>query len=124
MEVDRLRQFRKSLHLNQSDFCKPLGLLQGSYSDIERGKSSITFRMVKDMIRVYDLNPNWLFLGEGNRVLSDTSDATPPVASSATPDVTSSHSRENALLQQQIKSLEGENEALKKLVKMYEKLQG
>lgn len=117
MEIERLKDFRKSFSLNQTEFCKPLGLLQGSYSDIERGKSSITFKMVKELIKVYDLNPLWLFTGKGGMCLSQFS----TVAMEEQPSYGKDNSKvELSLLHEQINSLKGENEALKKLVKLYE----
>ncbi len=118
-ERGRLRIFRKSLKLNQTQFCEPLNLLQGSYSDIERGKSSITFRMVKDMMARYDLNPYWLFTGNGAMTLSEfeASKVQEEQASYGQDELI----KENKLLKEQIETLKGENEALKKLVNLYER---
>ena len=54
---DRLKQIRLELRLNQKEFAKMLNLRQGSYSDVETGKSPISESVrskLKDL--GYDLN--------------------------------------------------------------------
>lgn len=115
-ETERLKIFRKSLNLTQIQFCKTLGLQQGSYSDIERGKSFPTFKTIKDLIQKHQLNPLWLFTGLGDMRLDDKS------VNFAMEDAAQYGQRDSevTLLLQQINSLKGENEALKKLVALYE----
>lgn len=69
---ERLRYYRKSIGLTQEDFGNKLGIKQGSYSDIERGKvkklSDSVFALLK---MVYNLNPNWVLRGEDPMLISD-----------------------------------------------------
>ena len=69
---ERLRYYRKSIGLTQEDFANKLGIKQGSYSDIERGKvkklSDSVFALLK---MVYNLNPNWVLRGEDPMLISD-----------------------------------------------------
>lgn len=62
----RLRAFRESLNVRQSDFAESIGLKQGSYSDIERGKISLSSTVIRNIVKNYKLNINWVFTGEGN----------------------------------------------------------
>lgn len=68
-ENQRLKEFRISKQINQGKFSKSLGLKQGSYSDIERGRNSLSYPIIKKLIEVYNINPNWLFLGIGSPTL-------------------------------------------------------
>lgn len=63
IEVERLRAFRKGLGINQTDFAQSLGIKQGSYSDIERGKVGISGDIMKVLVRKYHLNLLWLYEG-------------------------------------------------------------
>lgn len=70
---DRLKEFRKELGMNQEEMANVLGLKQGSYSDIERGRVGVTGVLTK-LIKLYKINPVWLIEGEGEKTLdiSDT----------------------------------------------------
>lgn len=63
---DRLRQLRKHLGMNQIDFAESLGLKQGSYSDLERGKSGLSNHVKMLLSEKYNVNIDWLVNGEGN----------------------------------------------------------
>ncbi len=62
---ERIRLLRKTLHLSQKEFGKPLYLTQNSISSIEKGVRSATPRMLDDICRCYRANPCWLQQGEG-----------------------------------------------------------
>ena len=76
---ERLRYYRKSIGLTQEDFANKLGIKQGSYSDIERGKvkklSDSVFALLK---MVYNLNPNWVLRGEGEMIIGTRPEEAPP----------------------------------------------
>lgn len=67
MEVgDRLRQLRRHLGVNQCDFAESIGLKQGSYSDIERGRSGLSNHVKMSLSEKYNVNIDWLVNGEGD----------------------------------------------------------
>jgi len=65
---DRLKDLRKELGLNQEEMAQVLGLKQGSYSDIERGRVGVSGILTK-LIKLYKINPVWLIEGEGEKTL-------------------------------------------------------
>lgn len=64
-EYQRLKIIRKSLKLSQEQFAQALGLTQGGYSDIERGKNNISGKVKLSLKNVYSINPHWLETGHG-----------------------------------------------------------
>lgn len=59
-EIERFREVRAEQGLTQTEFAEELGL-KSSTADIERGKSRITGETVKDLLRLYQINPLWLY---------------------------------------------------------------
>lgn len=70
-ENTRLKNFRTHLNIQQGEFCQKLGIKQGSYSDIERGRNSVSFQVLKKCIEEFNLNPNWLMTGIGSMFLDE-----------------------------------------------------
>jgi len=68
-ENQRVKELRKLLKLNQEEFANSIGIQQGSLSDLERGKIGISSEVLKSLIRVYRINPIWLYDGEGEMIL-------------------------------------------------------
>ena len=64
-ENERLKKMRLALGLNQRLFSEALGIKQGSYSDVERGKSGLSAIIIKALIVKFRVNPIWLFEGKG-----------------------------------------------------------
>ncbi|MCD8030866.1 MAG: helix-turn-helix transcriptional regulator [Bacteroides sp.] len=65
---DRLKEIRKDLNLSQEEFSERLGLKQGSYSDIERGKTkNISGTILRLIENLYGVNPDWIISGEGEK---------------------------------------------------------
>ncbi|MBS4071454.1 MAG: hypothetical protein KGZ90_09015 [Algoriphagus sp.] len=64
-ENQRLKIFRKFLKATQEDFGTSLGLTQAGYSDIERGKNSVSGKIKILLKREHNINLNWLEVGEG-----------------------------------------------------------
>jgi transcriptional regulator with XRE-family HTH domain len=62
---ERLKEIRKSLNLNQSEFASKIGLAQSGYSQIETGENSLTEQNIKLVCFVYNVNETWLRSGEG-----------------------------------------------------------
>ena len=61
----RLKQYRKSTGLSQGEFATSLGFTQGAYSDIERGRNKLSGRLIIALAENYDVDLNWLVLGQG-----------------------------------------------------------
>jgi len=130
----RLRKFRNFLKHNQKAFCEPIGLQQGSYSDIERGRSQITFTLLKKMMTRYGLNPLWLLTGKGQMFLpQDYLDAAidgslvmeekPSFATGFGEENNKELTelkKENEALKDQLSAIKGQNEAYKKLIDIFE----
>lgn len=67
----RLKFFREHLNLSQGDFAIALNMQQGSYSDVERGKASVTYDLMSKIISIYRLNPTWFYTGEGEMLIEE-----------------------------------------------------
>lgn len=48
-----------------------VGLQQGSYSDVERGKVNISPGLLKKLVQVYNINTTWLYTGAGDMIVQD-----------------------------------------------------
>lgn len=70
-DIERLKFIRKSLNLNQEQFASSLGLTQGGYSDIERGKNNISNKTKLSLKSVYNINLHWLETGSGEMFAVD-----------------------------------------------------
>lgn len=70
-DIERLKFIRKFLNLNQEQFASSLGLTQGGYSDIERGKNNISNKTKLSLKSVYNINLHWLETGSGEMFAVD-----------------------------------------------------
>ncbi len=61
----RLKQLRKALKMNQTNFAKQLGLTQTAYSMIENGVNPLSDRHIKVICSAYNVNEDWLRTGDG-----------------------------------------------------------
>lgn len=68
--IHRLKEIRKTLGLNQTDFAKHLGITQTAYSMIENGNRPLADKYVKVICSVFNVNENWFCTGEGEMFLS------------------------------------------------------
>lgn len=66
----RLKELRKSLALNQTEFAERLGITQTSYSMIEGGARPLLNRHIKVICSEFNVNENWLKNGLGEMYLS------------------------------------------------------
>lgn len=62
---ERLKQFRKSIGLNQTEFAEKLGLIQATYSSYESGKYRVPDKVIKSVCAIYHVSEDWLRTGEG-----------------------------------------------------------
>jgi len=70
---DRLKQIRSHHKLSQDKFAMSLGLKQGSYSDIERGRVKALSESVVMLLKLnYNINPDWV-TGEKGLMFLDKS---------------------------------------------------
>ena len=68
--VRRLKDVRKALGFNQTDFAKQLGITQTAYSMIESGSRPLADRYVKVICSAFHVNQAWLNTGEGEMFLA------------------------------------------------------
>lgn len=78
MEVyERIKSFRKSLNLSQSEFGKKLGTTRDVISNIEQGRVANPEQkkpLYKLMCKTYGLNEEWLLYGTGEQFAQLTED--------------------------------------------------
>lgn len=62
---ERIKSIRKSLGLSQLKFATSLGLTQGGYSDIERGRNNLSGDIKIKLSTLYRVNISFLEDGKG-----------------------------------------------------------
>ena len=62
---NRLKEARKTLGINQSNFAAKIGMAQSGYSQIETGENALTEQNIKLICLIFDVNETWLRSGEG-----------------------------------------------------------
>jgi len=78
-ENERLKLIRKTLGYNQEDFAPTIGLTQGGYSDIERGKNGLSGKVKLMLVNVHKVNLNYLEKNQGGMFYIDTPPDEPEV---------------------------------------------
>lgn len=68
--IERLKQLRKVLKMNQTNFAKELGITQTAYSMIENGNNPLSDRHIKVICSCFNVNENWLRTGDGDMFFS------------------------------------------------------
>jgi DNA-binding XRE family transcriptional regulator len=68
--LNRLKEIRRTLGLNQTSFAKRIGLTQTALSMIEVGKSAFTEKNIKLICVTFNIDENWLRTGRGTMFLS------------------------------------------------------
>ncbi len=63
--IERLKELRTLLNLNQGEFAAKIGIKQGSLSDIERGKVGLSNVVMNLICKTFAVNRDWLENGEG-----------------------------------------------------------
>lgn len=65
-ENQRLKIIRTELRLTQQQLADVVGLKQGSYADVERGKVKVSGEIKRILEKEYSINIDWLETGEGH----------------------------------------------------------
>ncbi len=78
-DIRRFKQIREEQNLTQTEFAEALGI-KNSTADIERGRTKLSGQIVTELLRLYNVNPLWLF-GYSNQKLLNASkgDVSPKV---------------------------------------------
>jgi len=63
---ERVREIRKELNLNQTDFGNKIGLKQTAIGMYENNQRSVSDRSITDICREFLVNEEWLRNGTGN----------------------------------------------------------
>ncbi|MEN0056853.1 MAG: helix-turn-helix transcriptional regulator [Mucilaginibacter sp.] len=71
-ENEQLKLIRKRLGFSQADFAATLGLTQGGYSDIERGKNGISKSVKLMLINVHKVSIRFLEENKGEMLYIET----------------------------------------------------
>ena len=65
---NRLKEYRKTKGCKSKEIANKIGISQGSFSDLERGKTDPSAETILKIIRNTDINIYWLLTGEGNKI--------------------------------------------------------
>lgn len=65
MLIERLKQIRNVLNLNQIDFAKKIGMSQSTYANFESGIRSVKQEFLENLAEKYNINIHWLLTGKG-----------------------------------------------------------
>lgn len=101
---DRLKQLRYYFGFTQVEMAGYTGVQQGTYSDIERGRSSISPKVTRRLNYNLGVSQKWLKTGEGHMFM-DTHHQ-PIMAVHGTSRGMADLQKENAMLQEMIKKNE------------------
>lgn len=63
---DRIRELRKRLELNQTEFGERIGVTFGAISGYERGRRDCSDSVILSIVREYRCSESWLRTGEGD----------------------------------------------------------
>jgi len=68
---DRIKELRQKLNnLTQADFAKPIGIPLTAISKYETGQINPSFEVLSKIGRIYEVNLNWLIMGDGEIFMS------------------------------------------------------
>lgn len=106
---ERIKILRDYLKLSQEELAKELGLKQGSYSDIERGKNALS-GPVMELLRVkFGVNQVWIETGEGAMITSQPYSQAINKQIAKPSGIIETLQEEIEILQMQVKMLEKQN---------------
>jgi transcriptional regulator with XRE-family HTH domain len=71
---ERLKFFRQSLNLTQKVFAKSVFLSTSHYTLIETGKRKIKNSFLDSVCKIYNVNKDWFFTGQGNIFMNEPPD--------------------------------------------------
>lgn len=63
---NRIILLRKTLHINQTDFAKKIGITQSGISNIELNITPLTERNIISICNIFNVNEQWLRFGTGD----------------------------------------------------------
>jgi len=63
---NRIKELRKALSLNQTEFAKKLGIAPNTISSYESGTIEPSNSIIKSIVREYGVNETWLRTGAGD----------------------------------------------------------
>lgn len=66
----RIKELRIVLGLNQTDFAESIGVTRGVIANIELGRVKPREGILNMLMKIYDVNKNWLLNNEGNMFYS------------------------------------------------------
>lgn len=63
---ERIRYFRKEIsHMTQGEFAEKLNISRANVANIEKGRISLTERMLSDICNAFSLSEKWILTGKG-----------------------------------------------------------
>ncbi|MEH6408274.1 MAG: LexA family transcriptional regulator [Leeuwenhoekiella sp.] len=68
-DIRRFKQIREEQNLTQTEFAEALGI-KNSTADIERGRTKLSGQIVTELLRLYNVNPLWLFGFSNQKLLN------------------------------------------------------
>jgi len=74
----RLKDIRKTLDIQQKDFAEKLRMSGSFLSEVEKGKAKPGYDFIKNLIVIFDMNPLYLFTGEGPTFTKEIKEPEPP----------------------------------------------
>lgn len=81
IDIRRFKEIREENNFTQSEFAKLLGI-NNSTADIERGRTKLSGRVVSELLRLFGINPLWIFGESTQKFLQITKgDVSPKVIS-------------------------------------------
>ena len=69
---ERFVIIRKNLNLSQKEMAEKLDVRQATISDIERGRTEMSNKIVSSLYRVYNVSLDWLYTGRGDMFIRHT----------------------------------------------------
>lgn len=78
-EIRRFKEIREDNDFTQSEFAQQLGI-KSSTADIERGRTKLSGRVVTELLRLFQVNPLWIYGFSNQKHLNtDKGDVSPKV---------------------------------------------
>jgi len=74
--AQRIKNLRKELGLNQTEFATRIGITQTSLSQLEGEKNGISYDVFKAIVSAFNVNPVWLMDGVGTMYGNDNAAST------------------------------------------------
>jgi len=61
----KIKMIRKTLGLSQEEFAKKINMKQRNYSYLENGQYELSYKVLRSIIEMYDINLCWFWSGKG-----------------------------------------------------------